>query len=133
MRTLKENPELEKVELIINGVRVEVSEELALLLLKGPVDIKIKHPIPSASTRRILRNPQFKSITLEEHSRLLKRKRLPADLATPLGHSAEQPDSTPSGEDLTVLTAFGMWADREDMENPTEWVRNLRLGRYRDF
>jgi hypothetical protein len=38
-----------------------------------------------------------------------------------------------SDDDLTELPGFGMWADREDMDNPTEWVQNLRRGRYRDF
>lgn len=60
-------------------------------------------------------------------------KRLPADLAAPLDRGAEQIGATPSGADLTRLPAFGMWADRADMENPTEWVQNLRRGRYRDL
>ena len=29
--------------------------------------------------------------------------------------------------------AFGMWADREDMKDPSEWVRKIRRGRYRDL
>ena len=29
--------------------------------------------------------------------------------------------------------AFGMWKDRKDMENPTEWVRKIRQSRYRDL
>ncbi|MBI1318150.1 MAG: type II toxin-antitoxin system Phd/YefM family antitoxin [Candidatus Hydrogenedens sp.] len=29
--------------------------------------------------------------------------------------------------------AFGMWADREDMANPTEYVKQLRRERYRDL
>lgn len=61
------------------------------------------------------------------------KKRLPTDLATPLDRGVEQADLAPSGDDLTGLPAFGMWADRKDMENPTEWVQNLRRGRYRDL
>lgn len=26
--------------------------------------------------------------------------------------------------------AFGMWADREDMKDPAEWVRKIRAPRY---
>lgn len=29
--------------------------------------------------------------------------------------------------------AVGMWADRQDMEDPAEYVRKLRRGRYRDI
>ncbi|MDR1046095.1 MAG: type II toxin-antitoxin system RelB/DinJ family antitoxin [Candidatus Adiutrix sp.] len=60
-------------------------------------------------------------------------KRLPADLTEALPSGPERADSIPSGDDLTYLPAFGMWADREDMENPAEWVRHLRRGRYRDL
>lgn len=28
--------------------------------------------------------------------------------------------------------AFGMWADREDMKDPSAWVAELRKGRFRD-
>jgi antitoxin component of RelBE/YafQ-DinJ toxin-antitoxin module len=34
--------------------------------------------------------------------------------------------------DLRKLPGFGMWADRADMENPAEWVRNLRKPRFQD-
>ena len=60
-------------------------------------------------------------------------KRLPADLARPLDQSPDQTAPPPSDDDLTGLPAFGMWADRKDMDNPTEWVQNLRRGRYRDL
>jgi hypothetical protein len=65
--------------------------------------------------------------------RIAAEKRLPAELAAPLGHGAESAGPTPPGDDLTGLPAFGLWADREDMENPAEWVHNLRRGRYRDL
>lgn len=58
-------------------------------------------------------------------------KRLPTELAAPRNRGEE--NSKPSSVDLTDIPAFGMWADREDMENPSEWVQNLRRGRYRDF
>jgi antitoxin (DNA-binding transcriptional repressor) of toxin-antitoxin stability system len=41
------------------------------------------------------------------------------------------------GQDVALLQpisrqqpAVGMWDDREDMKNPSEWVRNLRRPRY---
>ena len=34
--------------------------------------------------------------------------------------------------ELKKLPGFGMWADRADMENPAEWVRNLRKPRCQD-
>lgn len=61
------------------------------------------------------------------------KKRLPANLAAPHSHGAEKAESKSSGDDLTTLPAFGMWADWADMENPVEWVQNLRKGRYRDL
>lgn len=61
------------------------------------------------------------------------KKRLPTHLAMPRSHGPEKVISKSSGDDLTSLPAFGMWADRADMENPTEWVQNLRKGRYRDL
>jgi len=60
-------------------------------------------------------------------------KRLPADLAVSSSHGQEQANPASLSDDLTGLPAFGMWADRADMENPTEWVQNLRRGRYRDL
>ena len=35
--------------------------------------------------------------------------------------------------DITKDPAFGMWKDREDMKNPSAWVRKLRLGRRFDI
>ena len=35
--------------------------------------------------------------------------------------------------DITKHPAFGMWKDREDMKNPSAWVRKLRLGRRFDI
>ena len=32
---------------------------------------------------------------------------------------------------LTDFAAFGMWADRKDMEDPVAWVRRIRKPRYR--
>jgi len=32
--------------------------------------------------------------------------------------------------DLKKLPGFGLWADRADMKNPAEWVRNLRRPRF---
>ena len=29
--------------------------------------------------------------------------------------------------------AFGMWADRDDMANPSAYVREMRKGRFDDF
>ncbi|MDR1085026.1 MAG: type II toxin-antitoxin system RelB/DinJ family antitoxin [Deltaproteobacteria bacterium] len=61
-------------------------------------------------------------------------KRLPFYLQLDLCQNEEQVDSTLSkDEDLTSFPFFGMWADREDMKNPTKWVQNLRRGRFRDF
>lgn len=34
-----------------------------------------------------------------------------------------------SAADLRKHPAFGMWADREDMKDPAQWVRNLRKRR----
>ncbi len=31
---------------------------------------------------------------------------------------------------LKKSPAFGMWADREDMKDPTEWVRKIRRRRH---
>jgi addiction module RelB/DinJ family antitoxin len=81
-------------------------------------------------------NAQGLSITdvvLMTLKQIAEEKRLPTNLATALAQKVKQIDSSPSGEDLTCLPAFGMWADRQDMENPTEWVQKLRRGRYRDF
>ena len=38
-----------------------------------------------------------------------------------------------TGGSIRDEPAFGMWADREDMRDPTEYVRSLRRGRYRDL
>ncbi len=34
---------------------------------------------------------------------------------------------------LQSSPAFGMWKDREDMEDPSEYVRRQRKGRFRDL
>jgi addiction module RelB/DinJ family antitoxin len=60
-------------------------------------------------------------------------KRLPVYLARPVGESPDRSAPPTSDDDLTGLPAFGMWADRQDMENPTAWVQNLRRGRYRNL
>jgi prevent-host-death family protein len=31
---------------------------------------------------------------------------------------------------LTEFRAFGMWADRKDMKDPSAWVRKIRRPRY---
>ncbi len=36
-------------------------------------------------------------------------------------------------ERIKKLPAVGMWDDREDMKDPSEWVRNLRRGRYNEL
>ncbi len=36
-------------------------------------------------------------------------------------------------KDLSSHPAFGMWADREDMKDPTAYVRNLRKSRFHDL
>lgn len=36
-------------------------------------------------------------------------------------------------ERIKKLPAVGMWDDREDMKDPSEWVRNLRRGRYEEL
>lgn len=61
------------------------------------------------------------------------KKRLPANLAASRSRGSEEAVSKGTSDSLTALPAFGMWADRKDMENPTEWVQNLRRGRYRDL
>ncbi|HBT96327.1 MAG TPA: hypothetical protein DEB25_01075 [Desulfobulbaceae bacterium] len=61
------------------------------------------------------------------------KKRLPSNLAAPRSRGTEKAVSKDTTDDLTTLPAFGMWADRKDMEDPTAWVQNLRRGRYRDL
>lgn len=34
------------------------------------------------------------------------------------------------GKDLQEYRAIGMWADREDMKDPSAWVRKIRKPRY---
>jgi addiction module RelB/DinJ family antitoxin len=65
--------------------------------------------------------------------RIATERRLPADLVASSGHEETLCESNQPCDDLTSLQAFGMWADRDDMENPSKWVRDLRRGRYRDF
>jgi antitoxin component of RelBE/YafQ-DinJ toxin-antitoxin module len=65
--------------------------------------------------------------------RIAAEKRLPADLSAPLDYGAQAAASIPPGDDLTEVPAFGMWADRDDMEDTTAWVKNLRRGRYCDI
>lgn len=60
--------------------------------------------------------------------KIATEKRLPADFS-----AASADDTEIVDDDLTRLPAFGMWADREDMKNPTEWVKNLRRARYHDL
>ncbi|MDR1109293.1 MAG: type II toxin-antitoxin system RelB/DinJ family antitoxin [Deltaproteobacteria bacterium] len=60
-------------------------------------------------------------------------KRLPAYLAVPRDHEGEHLGTGQPGDDLASIQAFGMWADRDDMENPSQWVRELRRGRHRDL
>jgi len=40
---------------------------------------------------------------------------------------AQPPESIPLGEE----PCFGMWADREDMDDSTAWVRQLRAQKWR--
>lgn len=35
--------------------------------------------------------------------------------------------------DIAQHPAFGIWADREDMRDPSEWVRQVRKGRFHDL
>jgi addiction module RelB/DinJ family antitoxin len=60
-------------------------------------------------------------------------KRLPYGVGLPVERNNEQPVSSSEVEELTKHPAFGMWADREDMKDPAEWVRSIRRGRYRDL
>ncbi len=39
----------------------------------------------------------------------------------------------PTLEEARRHPAFGMWKDREDMKDPSAWVRNLRRSRIRDL
>ncbi len=34
---------------------------------------------------------------------------------------------------ITSSPAFGMWKDRQDLDNPVEYVRRQRKGRFGDF
>ncbi len=34
-------------------------------------------------------------------------------------------------KELTDFPAFGMWADRKDMQDPVAWVNKIRQPRYR--
>ncbi len=36
-------------------------------------------------------------------------------------------------ERISKHPAVGMWADREDMKDPSEWVRNQRKSRYQNI
>lgn len=45
----------------------------------------------------------------------------------------EAPAQATSSGSIRDEPAFGMWADREDMKDPTEYVRQLRRSRYRDL
>jgi addiction module RelB/DinJ family antitoxin len=65
--------------------------------------------------------------------RIAAEKRLPAGLAVPHDHEGEHRGTGQPGDDLASIQAFGMWADRDDMENPSQWVRELRRGRHRDL
>ena len=46
--------------------------------------------------------------------------------------AAPTPSKSKKTTDLKKLPGFGMWAGRADMENPAEWVRNLRKPRCQD-
>ena len=43
------------------------------------------------------------------------------------------PIASGNPKDLTSLPAFGMWKDREDMKDPSAYVRNLRKSRFHDL
>ena len=58
-------------------------------------------------------------------------KKKAAETDTPLT-AAQTPSKSKKPTDLKKLPGFGMWADRADMENPAEWVRNLRRTRCQD-
>jgi hypothetical protein len=49
---------------------------------------------------------------------------------TPVSAQAPARDGETS---LADCSAFGMWAGREDMENPGEWVKNLRNSTRYDY
>jgi addiction module RelB/DinJ family antitoxin len=74
------------------------------------------------------------SVTLKQ---IAEEKRLPHDIRllekpgeslTDRAGLAEMKNS--KNNDLKSLPGFGMWADRDDMKNPAEWVRNLRKPRF---
>lgn len=44
-----------------------------------------------------------------------------------------QPIAKPKRPRVQDLEAFGMWADRDDMKDPTAFVRELRKGRFDDL
>ena len=46
----------------------------------------------------------------------------PVAKLTAIGGSKSKP--------LTEYRAFGMWADREEMKDPSAWVRKIRKPRY---
>lgn len=43
------------------------------------------------------------------------------------------PAAGPAQKSIRDNPAIGMWADRDDMKNPAEYVHTLRRGRYRDL
>jgi hypothetical protein len=62
---------------------------------------------------------------------LINIKNKADEVDQPLTATSTPPKSkTKRHTDLKKLPGFGMWADRADMENPAEWVRNLRKPRF---
>jgi antitoxin component of RelBE/YafQ-DinJ toxin-antitoxin module len=59
--------------------------------------------------------------------KLAAEKRLPEDMHNTAGSQAV------SEKSLGDYSAFGMWADREDMKNPSGWVRKQRDAGRHDY
>ncbi len=94
------------------------------------LDERVQAEATAALNARGLSISDFVQITLKQ---IADEKRLPADLEPHRDRGAEKTSSKYLNDNLTDLPAFGIWADRGDMENPAEWVRNLRRGRRHDL
>jgi addiction module RelB/DinJ family antitoxin len=99
-------------------------------ILTIQVDEQVQTEVTAVLNAQGLTISDVVQMTLKQ---IAAEKRLPPFLTLPPDGSEKQSVALPSGDDLTELTGFGLWADRQDMDNPTEWVQNLGRGRYRDF
>jgi DNA-damage-inducible protein J len=108
-----------------------VAKGIDMAILKVHVDDRIQSEVAEIVKVQGLSVSDAVQIFLKK---IVADKRLPFYLQLHSAQNEEQSDTILSKEEyLANLPFFGMWADREDMENPTEWVQNIRRGRFRDL